>query len=142
MIYLEDPAPHIPDWNGRGRRPTHLKAQSEATRVDQWASEQPDTAWRRIDLREGEKGMLEAQYLHTRVWVWDGTELYARRWHLVYRREIGACEISHYYYCLSNAPFETPLQRLVQVQAQRFFIEHSFREAKRECGMADYQVRR
>jgi len=59
---------------------------------------------------------------------------------LLVRREIGACEISHY--CLSNAPFETPLQRLAQVQAQRFFIEHSFREAKSECGMADYQVRR
>ena len=28
------------------------------------------------------------------------------------------------------------------IQAQRFFIEHSFREAKSECGMADYQVRR
>lgn len=28
------------------------------------------------------------------------------------------------------------------MQAQRFFIEHSFREAKSECGMADYQVRR
>lgn len=140
MIYLEDPAPHIPDWNGRGRRPTHLKAQSEAIRVDQWASEQPDTAWQRIKLREGEKGALEAQYLHTLVWVWDGTEPQARRWHLLVRREIGAREISHY--CLSNAPFETPLQRLAQVQAQRFFIEHSFREAKSECGMADYQVRR
>jgi SRSO17 transposase len=45
-------------------------------------------------------------------------------------------------YCLSNAPFETPLQRLAQVQVQRFFIEYSFREAKSECGMADYQVRR
>jgi hypothetical protein len=31
---------------------------------------------------------------------------------------------------------------LARVQAQRFFIEHSFREAKSECGMADYQVRR
>ena len=28
------------------------------------------------------------------------------------------------------------------MQAQCFFIEHSFREAKSECGMADYQVRR
>jgi hypothetical protein len=27
-------------------------------------------------------------------------------------------------------------------QAQRFFIEPGFREAKSECGMADYQVRR
>ena len=56
MIYLEDPAPHIPDWNGRGKRPTHLEAESKAIRVDQWASEQPGTAWHRIKLREGEKG--------------------------------------------------------------------------------------
>jgi len=59
MIYLEDPAPHIPDWNGGGRRPTHLRAKSEAIRVDQWASEQSDTAWRRIKLREGEKARLK-----------------------------------------------------------------------------------
>ena len=61
-------------------------------------------------------------------------------WHLLARREAGASEISHY--CLSNASLETPLQELAQVQAQRFFIEHSFHEAKSECGMADYQVRR
>ena len=56
------------------------------------------------------------------------------------RRELGAREISHY--CLSNAPLEAPFQRLAQVQAQRFFIEHSVHEAKSECGMTDYQVRR
>ena len=38
--------------------------------------------------------------------------------------------------------YETPLQKLAQIQAQRFFIEHNFHEAKSECGMADYQVRR
>lgn len=140
MIYREDPMPHIPVWNGRGRQPKQLKAQSEAIRVDQWASEQPDTAWRRIRLRDGEKGELGAQYLHAPIWVWDGSEKQAQRWHLLVRREVGASEISHY--CLSNAPLETPLQKLAQVQAQRFFIEHSFHEAKSECGMADYQVRR
>ncbi|MBK1720277.1 hypothetical protein CKO27_22010 [Thiocystis violacea] len=56
------------------------------------------------------------------------------------RREIGATEISHY--GLSNAPERTPWAELARVQAQRFFIEHSFREAKSECGLADYQVRR
>ena len=52
------------------------------------------------------------------------------------RREVGAGEISHY--CLSK----TSLKELARVQIQRFFVEHSFREAKSECGMADYQVRR
>ncbi|WP_143057334.1 hypothetical protein [Nitrosomonas sp. Nm51] len=36
----------------------------------------------------------------------------------------------------------TTKRRLAQIQTQRFFIEHSFHEAKSECGMADYQVRR
>lgn len=83
---------------------------------------------------------MVADYLHTSVWVWDGEEETARCWHLLVRREVGADTISHY--CLANAPMETPWQALARVQAQRFFIEHSFGEAKSECGMADYQVRR
>ncbi|SER58438.1 DDE superfamily endonuclease, partial [Nitrosomonas sp. Nm51] len=38
VIYLEDPKPGIPVWNGRGRQPKQLKAQNEAIRVDQWTS--------------------------------------------------------------------------------------------------------
>ena len=56
------------------------------------------------------------------------------------RREVGAKAISHY--CLSNAPEGAELKALARVQAQRLFIEHCFREAKSECGLADYQVRR
>ena len=56
------------------------------------------------------------------------------------RRELGSKGVSHY--GLSNAPLDTPLKELARVQAQRFFIEHSFREAKSECGLAGYQVRR
>ena len=81
----------------------------------------------RLSLREGEKGTLKAEYLHAMVWIWDGAEKQAHRRHLLVRREVGANEVSHY--CLSNAPLETPLQKLAQVQAQRFFIEHSFHEA-------------
>jgi hypothetical protein len=72
--------------------------------------------------------------------VWDGEEDKARCRHLLVRREVGAGNISHY--CLTNAPLDTSWQELARVQAQRFFIEHCFREAKSECGMAGYQVRR
>jgi len=139
-IYLQDPAPRVPAWTGRGRKPLHPQAQCAGVRVDRWATEQPAEAWQRLTLREGEKGLLTADYLHERVGVWDGREEQAHCWHLLVRREVGASEISHY--CLSNAPAATPLKELARVQAQRFFIEHSFREAKSECGMADYQVRR
>ena len=140
-IYLQDPEPRVPDSTSeRGRKPTRLKAQCTSQRVDHWAAAQPPDAWQRLTLREGEKGLLVADYLHARVWAWDGGEEHARCWHLLVRREVGADTISHF--CLSNAPQDTPWQILARVQAQRFFIEHSFREAKSECGMADYQVRR
>ena len=140
-IYLQDPEPRVPEATaGRGRKPTRLQAQCASQRVDQWAAAQPPEAWLRLTLREGEKGLLVADYLHLPVWVWDGEEETACCWHLLVRREVGANDISHY--CLSNAPLDTPWQELARVQAQRFFIEHSFREAKSECGMADYQVRR
>jgi SRSO17 transposase len=139
-IYRHDPDPQLPEWSGHGRKPSHRKPQCASQRVDQWVAEQIPDAWHRLTLREGEKGLLMADYLHTQVWVWDGEEEKARCWHLLVRREVGADNIAHY--CLSNAPQDTPWQELARVQAQRFFIEHSFREAKSECGMADYQVRR
>ena len=139
-LYLDDPDPQVPAWSGRGKRPVHPKAQSPSMRVDQWAAQQPPEAWQRLTLRGGEKGPLVAEYLHARVWVWDGQETQARCWHLLVRREVGASEVSHY--CLSNAPAHVPWPELARIQAQRYFIEHSFREAKSECGLADYQVRR
>ena len=139
-IYLQDPEPQVPEWSGRGRKPVHRQPQCTPQRVDQWAASQAPEAWQRLTLREGEKGLLVADYLHALVWAWDGQEAYARCWHLLVRREVGAEAISHF--CLPNAPLDTSWQELARVQAQRFFIEHSFREAKSECGMADYQVRR
>jgi hypothetical protein len=35
-----------------------------------------------------------------------------------------------------------PLQRLAWMQLQRYWVERAFEDAKSECGMADYQVRK
>jgi SRSO17 transposase len=55
-IDLQDPAPQVPAWSGRGRRPAHPQAQVPALRVDHWAAAQPPKAWRRLCLRGGEQG--------------------------------------------------------------------------------------
>ncbi len=140
-VYLQDPKPQVSEATaGRGRKRRRRQPQCASQRVDLWAAAQPPDTWQRLTLREGEKGLLVADYLHAQIWAWDGEEENARCWHLLVRREVGADTISHF--CLSNAPLDTPWQTLARVQVQRFFIEHSFREAKSECGMADYQVRR
>jgi len=71
-IYLQDPDPKVPDWNGHGKRPWHRKAQCLSLWVAQWTAAQAPEAWQRLTLHAGEKGLLTADYRHAPVWVWDG----------------------------------------------------------------------
>ena len=43
---------------------------------------------------------------------------------------------------LSNASETIRIDQLARMHGQRFWIERAFQNAKSECGMADYQVRR
>lgn len=139
-IYLEDPAPRVPERQAlAGRKPARLEAQSRSARVDAWVRAQPAERWQHVVVRGGTKGELRVEALHGRVWLWDGKEQKARFWHVVATREIGSPEKIKY--ALSNAPEATSLERLVQMQRQRFWIERSFEDGKSEGGLADYQVR-
>lgn len=140
QIYPQDPAPCVPEKTGsRGKKPTLPQAQSASQRVDAWAAAQPQELWQKVVVRPGTKGEVRVEALHGRVWLWDGREPKARLWHVVVLREVSSPETIKY--VLSNAPAETSLQRLVQMQRQRFWIERSFEDAKSESGLADYQVR-
>lgn len=141
MVYLADPELHVPEKKpGRGRGPARLQARTEAIRVDRWAAQQPAEAWQTVTLRDSTRGKLKIEALHRRVWLWDGSEPAPRCWHLIVRREPASPDTIKY--SLSNAPADTPLPRLAVMQAARFWVERSFQDAKSECGMADYQVRR
>ncbi len=140
QIYLEDPDPKVPKPKSeKSRKPTKLKAQTDPIRVDKWASQQPAEAWQRRYARDTTKGKLLVDILHKRVWLWDGKEHKALCWHLVIRREVGASKIK---YSLSNAHEETSLERFVYMQAQRYWIERSFQDAKTHCGLGDYQAKK
>ena len=56
----------------------------------------------------------------------------------IVRREVGSPNTIKY--TLSNAPADTPLLRLAQMQGQRYWVERTFEDAKGECGLADYQA--
>jgi len=140
QIYPQDPDPRVPEKKGlRGKPPSLLQAQSEGQRVDAWAAAQPPELWQKVVVRPGTKGEVRVEALHGRVWLWDGSEAKAHCWHALAIREVSSPETIKY--VLSNAPAETSLKRLVQMQRQRFWIERSFEDAKSECGLADYQVR-
>jgi SRSO17 transposase len=140
QIYVEDPAPRVPEKKtSRGKAPTRLQAQRASQRVDAWAAAQPPELWQKVTVRPGTKGEVRVEALRARVWLRDGSESKARLWHVVAIREVSSPKTIKY--ALSNAPAETSLERLVQLQRQRFWIERSFEDAKSESGLADYQVR-
>ena len=139
-MYLEDPRPVVPaDSPGRGRKRTKPIAQSEKLRVDEWTKAQPPSAWRQLTLRDSTKGKLRVEVLHRRVWLWNGREAQARHWHLIVRREIKARD--EIKYSLSNAPADVSLQRLAQMQGQRYWVERSFQDGKSQAGLDHYQAR-
>ena len=59
---------------------------------------------------------------------------------VAFRERQGNKTIKHDY-CLSNAPFDTPLQEFARVLGAEHRIEECLRRAKGEAGLAQYQVR-
>ena len=139
-IYLEEPQVEVPAYSGRGRKPEKPKANPKPLRVDDLVLVQPENAWEKIAVREGTKGMIEYEYIFSRVWVYSEEHGTIRQWHLIIRRDIETK--SDYKYSFSNAPANTAKQLLAYIQAQRYWVERSFEEGKQNCGMADYQHRK
>jgi len=140
-IYLNDPAPYLPPENGHGgRRRSRYHSKQSAIEVRGWVKRQPASAWRPVILRDTTKGKLAVEVLHRRVWLWDKSSPGAHCWHLIVRREVNSPGTIKY--SLSNAPEQTRPIRLAQMQAQRFWIERAFQDAKSHLGMAQYQARK
>jgi len=138
-VWSEPPGLHVPPpQSTRGRSPSKLQAAVDRITVEKLVAGFGTDDWTRCTLRDSTRGPLRVDIAHRRVWVWDGEEAAARCWHLVVRREVGAPK--RIKYSLSNAPADTPLERLAQMQGGRYWVERAFEDAKGECGLADYQA--
>jgi SRSO17 transposase len=144
-VWDADPQPQPPSAppkpTPRGRPATRAQAGDPAARA-QSVAELSGAHFakenRLLTVRETTKGPLRVRLWVRRVWLWDGGhETPARPRLLVVRREADG---SHKY-SLSNAPADTAWTRLGFMQAQRFFIERAFQDAKSELGLAHYEVR-
>ena len=137
-VYLTDPAPYLPP-QGLGRPRVRYHSDAHPIGVRKWVKRQPASAWRKKTLRSTTKEKLVVEVLHRRVWLWDRYSPIAHCWHLIVRREIGSPGTVQY--SLSNAPAQTSVRKLARMQAQRFWIERAFQDAKSHIGMAQYQAR-
>ena len=121
---------------------TDRKKSQRAVRVDQWAAAQPDAAWQRIDVRDGEKGPLVVELLKRRVEPGHRSAAKVSVETLVvirYRdRDEGIAKQDYY---MSNADIKTSPEEFGRVSKAAHRVEECFDRGKGEAGMADYEVR-
>ena len=140
-VYLKPLKPYLPakESGTRGRNYSRYKVDLAPVRVDQWAKRQPQSVWKRITVRQSTKGALDYEYLTMYCWIWEKDTDNYYRWHLIVRRNPETkCD---YKYSLCNEEKSVSIQRLAYMQGQRYWIERMFKDAKGECGMADYEAR-
>jgi SRSO17 transposase len=140
-VYLNDPQPYLPQkTNKRGRPFKKYQTDQESIEVRHLVNSLPARRWKKVTLRKTTRGVLRVSVCRLPVFVWDGESETARRWTLIVTKSLVTnpdTKIS-----LTNASQKTTLKRLGWMQRQRYWVERAFEDAKSECGMADYQVRK
>jgi SRSO17 transposase len=125
----------VASGRGRGRPATRPAAPGGPIAVEALAEKHFAAQAREVQVRATTKGALRVRVWAARVWQHDGQKA-RERW-LVVREEADGSRK----YSLGNPPADTPWERLAFMQAQRFWIERSFQDAKSELGLADYELR-
>jgi SRSO17 transposase len=137
-VWLELPNTEIPLRKGDiGRKPTKLKADTHPIEVRQIASQLEQNHWHRMYIRDTERGQLWSLLVFLRVYpVVD--ELPGRQTWLILRKDEGEQKLKYQY---SNAPSDTPLERLAEMSHSRYWMERAIQDAKGEAGLAEYELR-
>ena len=139
-VYLDVPQPYIPEKKGRGRKFTRYRIDAESLEVKDVIDRLKLKDRPILTLRNTSRGPLKVRVLRVPVYIWNEESAQVYCYSLVATRTLGRnpeTKIS-----LSNMPDTTDLKTLAWMQLQRYWVERAFEDAKSECGMADYQVRK
>jgi SRSO17 transposase len=136
-VYLTQPVLGVPVARGRqGRPPMQRRVLNGGSPVEvRQMVGRADTPFRRVRVRDTERGVLDDQFAVRQVWTIYAGEVSAE-W-LVIRQEAGEAT-----YALSNAPVTTPVAQLVDWKCRRFGIECANHDAKSELGWGDFQAQK
>jgi SRSO17 transposase len=143
-VWRKRPEVAPPNWEGRGVKSGPKQTRSrlapgepEAQTVKAIADQTPAKKWKRLLIKEGSKGPMEADFVALRgVAVRAG--LPGPDVWLVLRRSVTDGELKAY---VSNAPVRTSVQTFARISGMRWPIETSFEDGKQRLGMGDYEVR-
>jgi SRSO17 transposase len=125
-----------PAYSGRGRR-----RERPFIRVDRWREALPESAWTRIEVRDGSKGPLATEAVMCRVRAKLGRSAGPEERLFVTREQQSDGKYTHDYYLAHAGEAEVSLAELARVAKAEHRIEECLQRAKSEAGLGDYQVR-
>ncbi len=141
-VYLEKPVLSVPERkSNKGTKPTKLKANVKAIRLDKLFKQIETKDWNLEEIRDSTTGKLRLYVYKTEVWTWNGVENEARKRTLIITKTTE--KNPRIKYSFSNGPVnQYNHQEYGYFVAQRYWVERTFDNAKNELGMSDYQVRK
>lgn len=111
-------------------------------KISDWAAARPESAWTRIDVRDGAKGPLVVEIVSRRVQAKRSRRRNGPEELLVVARTRDAeGNVEEVAYHFSNASPDTPQVELARVVKTGHRIEECLQRGKSEAGLADYEVR-
>lgn len=143
QVYLEEPKIIVPQRKGnRGRHPSVPKPEVESLSVTAYANSLEKEDFVLLKVRNTAKGKLKCLFHFRTVYIWDGKNPQASKRLLVIRKSYKTKKVE-INFSLGNVDLAqyTP-EAIAYMQAQRFFIEHTFKEAKSVLGLNQFQTRK
>lgn len=142
-VYIEKPAISIPVKKfKRGRNPVLPKTETTRTKASDIVKGLREEEWKTYSVRDTSKGPLVMDVWVQEIYTWDEKDTDCRKELLIVRRNKNEKGEYEYKYSLSNADINKySWLQLARAQAQRYFVERGFEDAKQEAGMSQYQVR-
>jgi SRSO17 transposase len=140
-VWTERPEVQEPaeQTGGRPRRaPRVVQGAPQARMVSEAIASLPRSAWKRLAVVEGEKGVITYHWARVRV-VESRDQLPGPDIWLLARRSPSAPDKLASY--LAYAPPKTSLETLMRVASTRYTVEQCIEEAKGETGLDQYEVR-
>jgi SRSO17 transposase len=134
-FYINEPTFELPQWSGKGRKPTKEKSSDAPKKVVE-IMEDNEEQWQSTTFSLGSKGPVVGKEMAHRVL--DIREGKPNDWVWLYIRKVNNGDIR---YAISNMPEDTPIEKLRELSNRRWPIEQCFKEGKSSLGLDHYEGR-
>jgi len=122
----------------RGKKPKKGWKGKRADNLVRFSSAWNQRAWQGVSLARLTLDKQEWEVRAGQVYLVRRGELSDRTYWLIVARNLATGEVKYF---ISNAPTDTPLEKLMRVAFTRWNVEHTFRLAKSEIGFGHFEGR-